>query len=73
MAINGIHTDVVVQAFTDRIFVTITQLNKIGSLLYATSEDDSSGGKSFDVQVLMGRRDDPLLVLYARQLIEQFR
>ena len=41
--------------------------------LYARAEENAAGGKSYDVKVLMGRRDDPLLVLYARQLIEQIR
>ena len=38
-----------------------------------TSEETSfgSGRRRFDVSVLVGRRDDALLVLYARQLIEQ--
>jgi hypothetical protein len=41
--------------------------------LYASAEEVSEGKKSYDVKVLMGRRDDPLLVLYARQLIEHVR
>ena len=31
--INGIHTDIIVQCFTDRIFVTVTQLQKMGTLV----------------------------------------
>lgn len=30
-------------------------------------------GTTFDVNVLLGRRDDPLLVIYARQMIEAIR
>ena len=41
--------------------------------LYAVSEEQSEGVKSFVVNVILGRRDDALLVLYARQLIEQIR
>lgn len=69
--VNGVHTDVIVQTYRDRLFVTITQMEKVGTLLFATSEESSSGGRLFDVSVLFGRRDDPLLVLYARQLVEQ--
>ena len=29
------------------------------------------GEKRYDISTLVGRRDDPLLTLYARQLIEQ--
>lgn len=31
------------------------------------------GNTTFDVNVLLGRRDDPLLVIYARQMIEAIR
>jgi hypothetical protein len=27
---------------------------------------------SYDIQVRLGKRDDPLLLVYARQLLEQF-
>lgn len=32
-----------------------------------------SGGRRYSVQVLLGKRDDPLLSLYARQLLEQMK
>mmetsp|Transcript_10952 Transcript_10952/g.14263 ORF Transcript_10952/g.14263 Transcript_10952/m.14263 type:complete len:169 (+) Transcript_10952:14-520(+) len=69
--LNDVQTDIVVQAFSDRIFIIISQMNKVGNLLFATSEVGSLDAKHFDVRVLLGRRDDPLLMLYARQLIEQ--
>ena len=59
------------QIFSDRIFVLVAQMAKVGNLLYATQEDNSRGGKEYNVNVLMGRRDDPLLVVYARRLIEK--
>ena len=38
----------------------------------ATSEEVvGTGEKTFDVRVILGRRDDPLLLVYGRQLIEQ--
>ena len=33
VTIGGVHTDLVVQAFTDRVFVTVTQTNKVGTLV----------------------------------------
>eukprot|EP00518_Triparma_eleuthera_P014724 CAMPEP_0182479460 /NCGR_PEP_ID=MMETSP1319-20130603/34197_1 /TAXON_ID=172717 /ORGANISM="Bolidomonas pacifica, Strain RCC208" /LENGTH=92 /DNA_ID=CAMNT_0024680887 /DNA_START=57 /DNA_END=331 /DNA_ORIENTATION=+ len=66
--IDGIHTEVVVNIFSDRIFVIITQTGKMGTLLQASSDHGD-----VDVRVLMGRRDDPLLVVYAQQLVESLR
>jgi len=31
--ISGVHTDLIVQSFADRIFVTVTQTNKIGTMV----------------------------------------
>jgi proteasome assembly chaperone 3 len=50
----------------------INQLDKVGTLVEAHSEDSSeSGRKLFSVQVLLGKRDDPLISVYARQIIEK--
>ncbi|KDQ17460.1 hypothetical protein BOTBODRAFT_171944 [Botryobasidium botryosum FD-172 SS1] len=38
-AIDGDHTEVVVQFYADRVLVLVTQLNKIGSLIQATLPD----------------------------------
>ncbi|CAM9574641.1 unnamed protein product, partial [Phaeothamnion confervicola] len=69
--VNGIHTDIVFLQYTDRTFVTITQVTKLGTLMTARMEESSMRGKSYEVQTLLGRRDDPLLFIYARQLMEQ--
>ncbi|KAL7283601.1 hypothetical protein ACG7TL_003036 [Trametes sanguinea] len=34
--VDGVHTDVLLQAFADRIMVLVTQLGKVGSLIEAT-------------------------------------
>jgi len=31
--INGVHTEVILQAFADKIFIIITQLNRIGTMV----------------------------------------
>jgi proteasome assembly chaperone 3 len=53
------------------VFVVISQINKFGSMLKAWSEPKSEGGKIYQVSNLMGKRDDPLLHIYARQIIER--
>lgn len=82
--LNGIRTEVVVIPYVDRTFIIVTQLKKVGNLVLATS--DAAGGRGggggamgagkgrrYSVQVLLGKRDDPLLSLYARQLLEQMK
>ncbi|CAM9757429.1 unnamed protein product [Chrysoparadoxa australica] len=71
--LKGLRTEVIVQHFQDRTFVVVSQLERIGTLLQVTSEGGGMGGKSFHVETLIGRRDDPLLVVCARQLAEQLR
>ncbi|CAN0290123.1 unnamed protein product [Ectocarpus sp. 6 AP-2014] len=76
--LNGIRTEVVVIPYADRTFVIVTQMKKLGNLLMATSDAAGgmmagSGGRRYSVQVLLGRRDDPLLCLYARQMLEQMK
>ncbi len=57
--------------YSDRVFVVITQINKFGTMLSAWAEAKSDGGKLYQVSTLMGKRDDPLLNIYARQIIER--
>ena len=33
VTVGGVHTDLVVQSFADRVFVTVTQTNKLGSMV----------------------------------------
>eukprot|EP00611_Tribonema_gayanum_P022234 TRINITY_DN4421_c0_g1_i1.p1 TRINITY_DN4421_c0_g1~~TRINITY_DN4421_c0_g1_i1.p1 ORF type:complete len:116 (-),score=18.68 TRINITY_DN4421_c0_g1_i1:17-364(-) len=73
LELHGITTEIVVQSFSDRTMVNVTQLEKMGTMLLVTSEASGMGGRSFNVKTLLGRRDDPLLVVYARQLAEQMR
>jgi hypothetical protein len=42
-------------------------------VLARTEEAQPGSRPHFDTRVLLGRRDDPLLLIYARQLIEQLR
>jgi proteasome assembly chaperone 3 len=67
---DDVTTEICFQSFADRYFVMISQLNKVGSLINAWSEEKPSGGKIFQTQILLGRRDDPLLNVYARQIIQ---
>ena len=69
---NGVPTDLMVQLYSDRIFVSITQVGKMGTLLTGSySTNPHNDRKSYDVDVLLGKRDDPLLSIYCRQLVEK--
>lgn len=51
--------------------MVITQLGKFGTIMKAWAEPKSEGGSIFQVSTIMGKRDDPLLHIYARQIIER--
>ena len=70
---NGeeIVTNIVCTSYSDRHLVVITQLKKFGTIIHAWSDAKADGGKIYDMVTLLGRRDDPLLNVYARQLIEK--
>ncbi|CEG41393.1 Uncharacterized conserved protein [Plasmopara halstedii] len=70
--INGLPTDFAVSIFADRVFIAVTQLGTFGTLLEAYQKDTISGKLQSDIHVRLGRRDDPLLLVYARQLLEHF-
>ena len=64
-------TEIISTSYSDRHFVIITQLNKFGTLIEATAENvDFNSNKIYHIQTLFGKRDDPLLAIYARQIIE---
>lgn len=66
-----IHTDIICTTYEDRHFVVISQMKKFGTLINAWAEKKADGGKTFEMVTVLGRRDDPLLNVYARQLIEK--
>ena len=70
-SIDGVHTEVVSTAFSDRVFVVVTQLGKVGNLLSACVERGADGEDIYSVSTLLGRRDDPTLAVYARQLAQR--
>ncbi|RHZ15869.1 hypothetical protein DYB37_011283 [Aphanomyces astaci] len=70
--INGVDTTLIVSEFSDRIFVAVTQLGTFGTILEATSKENMNGNLHVDISVRLGKRDDPLLLVYARQFLEHF-
>lgn len=68
--IKGTHTDIVLSNHDDCIMVMVTQIGSMGTILHASKEESVSTDRTFNVSVIFGKRDEPLLVACARQLIE---
>ena len=68
--IAGRATEFMLTAFLDRIMIVATQLGTLGSVLHAEKET-VGGGSTYRVETLLGRRDEPLAELCARQLAER--
>lgn len=88
--VEGTKTELVVTPFSDRIFVVVTQMGKLGTLVRAAAgawahmgsrraaaqmsaarDEEAGDSETFSVQTLMGRRDEELLEVFARRLVQQ--
>ncbi|KAF8408260.1 hypothetical protein HHK36_007409 [Tetracentron sinense] len=68
--VKGNKTDVVICSYDDHFLVMATQIGSMGTILHARKEEGVSIHPTFNVSVLFGKRDEPMLVACARQLIE---
>eukprot|EP00128_Syssomonas_multiformis_P015220 Colp12_sorted_trinity150504_noHs@30006 len=70
--INGVDTEFVLNAFQDRIFILVTQCNKMGTLLSAAKDMNMEVGSepTYTIRVLLGKRDDSFIEVFARQIVE---
>eukprot|EP00262_Sarcandra_glabra_P022343 TRINITY_DN9877_c0_g1_i1.p1 TRINITY_DN9877_c0_g1~~TRINITY_DN9877_c0_g1_i1.p1 ORF type:complete len:125 (-),score=15.86 TRINITY_DN9877_c0_g1_i1:252-626(-) len=68
--IKGNKTDVVICHYEDHFLVLVTQIGTMGTILHARKEEGVSINPTFSVSVIFGKRDEPMLVACARQLIE---
>uniref|UniRef100_A0A2K2C8J9 Uncharacterized protein n=1 Tax=Populus trichocarpa TaxID=3694 RepID=A0A2K2C8J9_POPTR len=50
--------------------VIATQIGSMGTILHARKDESLSIHPTFNVSVIFGKRDEPMLVACARQLIE---
>lgn len=67
------HTDLLVSVFQDRVQILISQIEgKIGTMLSVTHEfSQIDNSHTYHIQNLLGKRDDPLDSVYARQIMER--
>ncbi|XP_005999027.1 proteasome assembly chaperone 3 [Latimeria chalumnae] len=68
--INGVRTEVVCTAFSDHIFVVVTQFGKMGTLILVTPSTIPSdiNKPTFTTKVLLGK-DEPLAHVCAKNLV----
>lgn len=71
--IDGIPTTFLIEPFADRIFIIVTQLNKLGTILSASVDVTLAGAESYSVQVLMGKRDIVETEFCARNIMSHIR
>mmetsp|Transcript_4301 Transcript_4301/g.5142 ORF Transcript_4301/g.5142 Transcript_4301/m.5142 type:complete len:193 (+) Transcript_4301:44-622(+) len=73
--ILGVATDCWVQLFGDRIMFGVSQLRgKVGTMISCQVEDSGiidGTATRFTIEVLLGKRDDDMLGVYARRILDQ--
>uniref|UniRef100_A0A6T5UGU5 Uncharacterized protein n=1 Tax=Polyblepharides amylifera TaxID=1486889 RepID=A0A6T5UGU5_9CHLO len=69
--LEGEHTEFLITGYDNRVMVMVTQLGRVGTVLQAKCESSpGSSGESYTVSSLLGRRDEPLLEICARRMME---
>ncbi|XP_047312173.1 uncharacterized protein LOC124915493 [Impatiens glandulifera] len=69
LMIKGNKTDVVISKYDDHFLVIASQIGSMGTIIQARKEEGMSIDPTFSVSVLFGKRDEPMIVACARQLI----
>lgn len=70
VVIKGNKTDMVISGYDDHFLVIATQIGSMGTILHARKDESLSIHPTFNVSVIFGKRNEPMLVACARQLIE---
>lgn len=71
--INGIHTDIFINNYSNQYFIVLTQLQKLGTLVSVEKDTAHSEGETkavYSTKVLLGREDDQVHAA-GRFLVEQ--
>ncbi|KAI7739552.1 hypothetical protein M8C21_014556 [Ambrosia artemisiifolia] len=62
--------DIVICSYDDQFLVIATQIGTMGTIMHARKEEGMLNTPTFNVSVIFGKRDEPMLLACARQLIE---
>ncbi|CAH9083388.1 unnamed protein product [Cuscuta europaea] len=68
--IQGNKTDIIICSYEDHFLVIATQIGSMGTILHARKEEGMTTEPNFSVSVVLGKRDEQMLVACARQIIE---
>ena len=69
---EGVETTIISTSYDDYHFVNITQINKMGTVIHAwPNKIEGMGDVIYETKTLLGKREDSLLDVYARQIIER--
>ncbi|KAK7291555.1 hypothetical protein RIF29_06795 [Crotalaria pallida] len=70
LEIKGNKTEISISSYEDHFLVIATQIGTMGTILHARKDEGVSINPTFNVSLVFGKRDEPMLVACARQLIE---
>ncbi|GKD49086.1 proteasome assembly chaperone 3 [Tanacetum coccineum] len=62
--------DIVITSYEDQFMIIATQIGTMGTILHARKEEGMLNNPTYNVSVIFGKRDEPMLLACARQLIE---
>ncbi|KAJ0704327.1 putative proteasome assembly chaperone 3 [Helianthus annuus] len=62
--------DIVICNYDDQFLVIATEIGTMGTIMHARKEEGMLNTPTFNVSVIFGKRDEPMLLACARQLIE---
>lgn len=77
--IDGVHTELLVSDYSNRVLLVATQIGKLGTMFHAEGPRPESGGEGGEgavsvappeVRTLVGKHDDEMLTVAARRLAQ---
>eukprot|EP00878_Enallax_costatus_P008537 GHUV01008925.1.p4 GENE.GHUV01008925.1~~GHUV01008925.1.p4 ORF type:complete len:132 (+),score=35.02 GHUV01008925.1:597-992(+) len=69
--IDGCATDIICSLYADAVVLIATQTGTAGTIIQAKQDSTFEGKTTFSTSILVGKRDEILLTVAARQLVEQ--
>merc|ERR1711865_1148359 len=70
LLVKGIHTDICITPFEDRVMVIISQTGTMGTLVMAEQEGADTGPQAFGTRICFGNYEDEMAEVLARNLAE---
>ncbi|KZV45679.1 hypothetical protein F511_02339 [Dorcoceras hygrometricum] len=68
--VQGNETEIIISGYGDHVLVLATQIGSMGTILHARKEEGLTVDATFNVAVVFGKRNEPMLVACARQIIQ---